>query len=99
MLSDANLITVEVVYAEPDHTQLVTVELAPGSSVADAERLVAPRLHTPIALAEMAVGIFGEVVSRSKKLKANDRVEYYRPLHQSAKEARIARAEAQADRS
>ena len=92
-----DVVQVEVVYAEPERAPLVRIELPQGSSVGQAQQAVASRLHTAVPLAEMAVGIFGEVVSRDRILADQDRVEFYRPLHRSAKEARLMRADIQAE--
>lgn len=87
------LLEVEVAYAEPEQQWVVPLSLPEGATVAEA--LVAVALLEPfsrLALEQMAVGVFGEVVAHSQVLQAFDRVELYRPLHQDPKAARRLRA-------
>ena len=82
---------VEVVYALADGHDLSALELAPGSTVADALAAsgIAAR-HPGIDLSQL--GVFGRRVGRDAPLAEGDRVEIYRPLALDPKEARRERA-------
>lgn len=96
----ALLVTV-VVCVAPRETREQTVELRPGSTVADAlDALVASGMVCSDALLpkgtgqtdaeppSLAVGVWGRVVDREVVLKHLDRVEIYRPLTVDPKVAR-----------
>ena len=94
---DQQSIQVEVVLAMPERQELIALEVATGSTVADA--------ITQSGLAEMfegfeldleKVGIFGQKVSPEQVLRDGDRVEIYRPLIADPKEVRRQRALKQA---
>lgn len=86
---------VTLVYALPERQLQFRLDLATGSTVADAIRESGLGLQFPeVALA--VTGIYGVVVSRDKPLSEGDRVEIYRPLQVEAKEARRARQKAKA---
>lgn len=92
-MTSPETIVVEVVYARPDHQDLVTVTLPAGGTVADALARVADRgPFSDLDLAGMPVGVFGDRVERSRQLVAGDRVELYRPLVIDPREARRRRA-------
>jgi uncharacterized protein len=83
------VIGIEIVYAQPQHSILKALQLAPGSTIADA---LAAAAADPdffgVDLAQAAVGIFGKVVRREQTLKDGDRIEIYRPLLEEPKLAR-----------
>jgi uncharacterized protein len=83
------VIGIEIVYAQPQHGILKALQLAPGSTIADA---LAAAAADPdffgVDLARAAVGIFGKVARRDQTLKDGDRIEIYRPLLEEPKLAR-----------
>ena len=90
-------IRVEVVLAMPERQELVALEVACGTTLAEAITLS--------GVAEMfagfepdltRVGIFGQKASADQVLQAGDRVEIYRPLLADPKEVRRQRALEQA---
>jgi uncharacterized protein len=84
---------VEVVYALPEGEDAVSLVLAPGATAADALRASGLlQRHPEIDLARNRIGIYGRVVQPQAVLSDGDRVEVYRPLVVSAKEARRRRA-------
>jgi putative ubiquitin-RnfH superfamily antitoxin RatB of RatAB toxin-antitoxin module len=82
---------IEVVYAAPQATDIVSVELPHGATVRDALAAsgIAAR-HPGIALD--ALGVYGKRVSADTPLADGDRVEIYRPLAIDPKERRRQRA-------
>jgi putative ubiquitin-RnfH superfamily antitoxin RatB of RatAB toxin-antitoxin module len=86
-------VTVEVAYGTPERQALVEVELAAGSTVADAIEVSGLRRDFPdLEVHPDRVGIFGKKVLLERVLEPGDRVEIYRPLLIDPKEARRARA-------
>ncbi len=80
---------VSVVYALPERQIVRDLDLHDGATVKTAVEqsgLLAefPEIDSP----SVSVGIFGRVVSPAALLRAGDRVEIYRPLHEEPKEAR-----------
>lgn len=96
-VSEKVLMTIEVAYAEPDVQHLISIELAEGSTIWDAVQQ-SGLLEKYSVLADQGtalrenVGIFGKLKSADTVLRANDRVEIYRPLLMDPKEARRLRA-------
>lgn len=95
--STQHTIPVEVVLAMHDQQVLVALEVAKGTTLAEAISLS--------GLAEMfkgfepdlsRVGVFGRKASPQQVLQAGDRVEIYRPLIADPKEVRRQRALMQA---
>lgn len=82
-------IRVEVVRAWPRRHEAVTVELAPGATVAEALRASAWDLAGVDGYA-----VYGERVSLQDTLRDGDRLELLRPLPLDPKQARRRRAEA-----
>ncbi len=82
------VINVEIAYAEPDTQFLASVELDAGSTVADAVAFALNAGLIPARAATLDAGIWGRICDRSRQLKAGDRVELYRPLHEDPREAR-----------
>jgi hypothetical protein len=86
-------LTVEVVYADPHRQILRRIELATGSTVAQA----VDASGIPLMLPEGSVdpdqlGIYGRKVRPSQLVQAGDRIEIYRPLTLDPMEARRRRA-------
>jgi len=95
--SELEKITVEVVLAMPERQELVELEVAAGTTLADA--------ITQSGVIEMfegfdpgaaKAGIFGHKVPQDTVLSEGDRVEIYRPLIADPKESRRQRALRQA---
>ena len=91
--ADQNSIRVEVVLAMPDRQELVSIELAAGSTLAEAiEQSRLEEMFEGFALDPGKVGIFGQKASPERVLCDGDRVEIYRPLIADPKEIRRQRA-------
>ena len=89
--------SVEVVLATPERQVLLTVNVEAGASVADVVVSSGIESRFPgLAVADMAVGIWGKPVSRDSEVNAGDRIELYRPLEIDPREARRQRARAEA---
>ena len=94
---DQQSIQVEVVLAMADRQELVVLEVADGTTLAEAitqSGLVVRFEGFELNLEN--VGIFGRKVSPEQVLQAGDRVEIYRPLIADPKEVRRQRALTQA---
>lgn len=86
------MLTVEIVYAEPQRAILKTLQLPAGARVADALRAAALEPDfTGVDLDNSALGIFGRLARQDEPLRDGDRIEIYRPLAADPKEARRAR--------
>jgi len=88
-------LSVEVVLAMPRRQHLVTVAVAPGTTVAGAILAAGiAALFPDIGIASMDVGIWGRRVARDAIVADGDRVELYRPLQIDPRDARrqLARA-------
>jgi putative ubiquitin-RnfH superfamily antitoxin RatB of RatAB toxin-antitoxin module len=80
---------VEVVYASPARQRVVSVPLTEGLTALDAVRASGILEDAPeIDPGELALGIWGRRVDGSQRLRADDRVEIYRPLRRDPREAR-----------
>jgi putative ubiquitin-RnfH superfamily antitoxin RatB of RatAB toxin-antitoxin module len=89
-------IRVEVVLAMPARQELVVLEVAVGTTLAEAITLSGlPEMFEDFELDLTNVGIFGHKASPEQVLLAGDRVEIYRPLIADPKEVRRQRALAQ----
>lgn len=92
-------ISVEVAYATPNKQAVLRLELAAGSTVAEAiERSGIRSLFPGLVVDPGAVGIFSRKVPLDHVLRAGDRVEIYRPLVADPKEVRRERASRAAGR-
>lgn len=90
-------IRVEVVLAMPDSQELVTLDVAGGSTVGEAiAQSGLPEMFEGFELNPDMVGVFGQKVSLDQMLQDGDRVELYRPLIADPKEVRRQRAVKQA---
>lgn len=89
-------IRVEVVHALPDEQCLISLEVAPGTTMLEAVRQsgIAARF-AKLGLSRAPMGVFGraEPDPAHRVLRAGERVEIYRPLKRDPKAARRARAE------
>jgi putative ubiquitin-RnfH superfamily antitoxin RatB of RatAB toxin-antitoxin module len=88
----ADLICVEIVYAEARRQVLRKVEIAQNSTVAEAIAASGILDDLPAAFAAAGIGIFGRLVTPATRLRAGDRIELYRPLQADPKDARRRRA-------
>ena len=89
----SELLAIEVAYATPEQQLIIALNVDEGATVETA--ILASGLltrFTDIHLSVNAVGIFGKVCELNQVLKAGDRVEIYRLLHNDPKEARRQRA-------
>ena len=87
------MLRVRVAMALAHRQEVVDLELAPGSTVADA--IAAARLHErfpEIDPGKLRVGIWSREVSPATQLRDGDRVEIYRDLQADPKAMRRARA-------
>ena len=93
--SAPELIRVEVAYAKPEKQLILTLQVAPGTTMLQAAERSEICSHFPeIDLNTVSMGVFGKLEKQPAKrvLKAGDRVEIYRPLLIDPKEARKNRA-------
>lgn len=89
----AEVVRVEVAYAEASRQFLKRVELAAGATVADAIEASGIAREFGIDAAALDVGIWSRPAARDRALRDGDRVELYRPLRIDPKEARRRRAD------
>jgi putative ubiquitin-RnfH superfamily antitoxin RatB of RatAB toxin-antitoxin module len=90
---------VEVVYALPTHQRLVTVPLGPHMTALEAVQASGLLAEFPgLDANSIALGIYGRRVDASQPLRADDRVEIYRPLRVDPRAARRQAAESGAGR-
>jgi uncharacterized protein len=87
-------IAVEVAYAERERQWLLRLELPANATVEAALSEFRARLPALVLPTEFQVGIFGQVVARSRRLSSGDRLEIYRPLREDPRDTRrrVARA-------
>jgi len=91
--------SVEVVYALPTRQRVVTVPLGVGMTALDAVHASGLLAEYPeLDAASLALGIFGRRVDASQTLRADDRVEIYRPLRHDPRVARRQAVESGAGR-
>ena len=80
---------VEVVFALPEQQELVGLEVAEGTTVAQAIEQSGIAGNFPQQdLSRCVVGVWGQVVERDRRLQDGDRVEIYRPLQMDPQDAR-----------
>jgi uncharacterized protein len=89
-------IPVSVAYATPERQQVLELSVPPGSTAEDVVRASGIlELFPEIDLTRQAVGIYGRLVDLGDPVRAEDRVEIYRPLIADPKEVRRQRARLQ----
>ena len=89
------LLQIEVVYATAERQWLLSVAVAPGTSLREAVRLSGLAEQLPdVDLEACPLGIFGKIVTEAAQqvVVEGDRVELYRPLLADPKEVRKQRA-------
>ena len=90
----SELITVEVAYALPERQSLLTITVAPQSTVQQViEQSGILQQFPQIDLAAQKVGVWSRPVKLQDSVKAGDRIEIYRPLIADPKDLRRRRAE------
>jgi uncharacterized protein len=83
--------TIEVIYALPQRSERVLLQLPPGSTALDAVRASGLLRHLPQG--EFGrLGVWGKLVAPDAPLRDRDRVEIYRPLLADPKDVRRSRA-------
>lgn len=93
-MPDQQTITVEVAYAKPDKQSIIPLQVKPGTTLLEAIKLSGILEQFPeIDLEEAKYGIFSKISQPETVLRAQDRVEIYRPLIADPKESRRIRAE------
>lgn len=86
-------IRVEVVLAMPERQELVSLDVAVGTTITEAITLSElPEMFEGFELDLRSVGIFGQKADPEQVLREGDRVEIYRPLIADPKEVRRQRA-------
>ena len=90
---DNHKIRIEVVLAMPERQELVSLDVAEGTTIAEAIEISGlPEQLKGIELDINSVGIFGQKTDPEQVLREGDRVEIYRPLIADPKEVRRQRA-------
>lgn len=93
MPAEPGTIEVEVVYALPEKQWCRRIAVPCGTTVRDAiERSGLLAEHPGIDAANLMVGIWNHRCSLDSTVRAQDRIEVYRPLTADPKEARRRRA-------
>lgn len=83
---------VEVAWASPVAQGVVSAELPPGATVADAVAAVAALERAQVAPRDAGYAIHGQAAGPETPLRDGDRIEITRALQADAKEVRRARA-------
>lgn len=90
------MITVEVVFAQPESQQVCTLSLGPGTTARSALRTAVSsgmlKIDNSIAADSVPLGVFGQLVDDEYQLVDKDRVEILRPLLQDPMQRRRRRA-------
>lgn len=88
-MAPAETLRIEVVYCpQPGQTDLVSLTLAAGATLADAVHASGLLGRHGLALDGLRAGIWSKVKEPGTALRDRDRVEIYRPLTVDPKEAR-----------
>ncbi len=98
MLYMPNLMQIEVAYATPERSRIVSLTVPEGTTVHEAAVASGLAHEFPeIDLDTIPMGVFGERIktATTTRLHPGDRVELYRPLIADPKSNRRARAESQ----
>ncbi|MFT4767406.1 MAG: putative ubiquitin-RnfH superfamily antitoxin RatB of RatAB toxin-antitoxin module [Glaciecola sp.] len=93
-MSDAETISIEVVYAMPDQQSIVKLTVPQGTTaLAAAQQSGLDKQFDDLNINEDSrLGIFGQLTALTRVLRDGDRVEIYRPLLADPKEIRKERA-------
>jgi hypothetical protein len=88
-----NQLAIEVVYGLPQRQSLISLTVAPNTTVEQAIKLSGIlNIYPDIDLAKNKVGIWNRTCKLEDELVASDRIEIYRPLLADPKEIRKLRA-------
>lgn len=80
---------VQVSYADPTTSIVLTINVTPQTTILEAiKQSRIQKLSRKIRVVEGRVGIYSEIKPLDTRLQENDRIEIYRPLTVSPKEAR-----------
>ena len=83
------MIQIEVVFASPSKQNIINLEVPQNTTVKHAVKLSGISENFPdFDFDSATIGIFGKIVPNDYLLADNERVEIYRPLHQSPTDAR-----------
>jgi uncharacterized protein len=93
-MENPDLITIEIAYAKPLEQVLLSLQVAPETTIKQAleQSTILERFPEINLDKENKVGIFGKVVALNQALRNGDRIEIYRPLIADPKEVRKQRA-------
>ncbi len=87
-------IEIEVSFALPDQQSLIALQVAEGTTVAEAiAQSQLAESYPEYDFSSLSVGVWNRVCKSDQILKQGDRVEIYRPLIADPKEVRKQRAE------
>lgn len=93
-MTEQEKILVEVAYARPDTQVIIPLDVALGTTVAQAiEQSGILHSFPEIDMDTAKVGIFSKICKKDQVLREKDRVEIYRPLIADPKQVRKQRAE------
>ena len=92
----SDYLNIQVIYALPQQQRLLKLQVAVGTTVAQAieqSGILALYPQLDLASKDVAVGIYARAVKLTTVLQENDRIEIYRPLLADPKDIRRRRAE------
>ena len=93
-MADTDGFGVELVHALESRALAKIFRVTPPATAGDVLALAAADPDfADIPIAELAVGIFGQLIARDRILEPGDRLELYRPLAADPKEARRQRVQ------
>ena len=95
--SAGQVLRVEVAYATPARQEIITLNVAPGTTAAQAIEASGIRDRFPEIGAHPPIGIFSRKVSAEHLVTSGDRIEIYRALRADPKEMRRQKARAERD--
>ena len=94
-MESADLISIEVAYAQPDEQLILKLDVAPDTTLQQAiEQSGILERFPEIDPGKLKAGIFGKLKKLTEILQQGDRVEIYRPLIADPKQVRKERAAA-----
>ncbi len=107
MTTDSPLISIEVVYAEADQQQLISLSVNAGTSARQVLRYVLKQNlivlnaadETRFDMDTLPIGVYGQIVADDYRLREGERLELYRPLLQDPMERRRKVASKMADKT